>query len=209
MKRIIFLFLFLPTIAAAQWSVTPEVGVLFSSAISDIDLYINRDPLASLMSIPKHKPKTGYVVSYKIADRFTVGLKLSSGLYYTHESYEFGGGIKYGSFSIPALVGYEYYFNRVLLSANAGAAYNYGLTLFIDGYNASPEMKGRRNAVNLIADIGVGYKISERCVLKLLVDYSQRMSYFYALGTDPYNGLILYVGKPYHIGVRAGIELFL
>ena len=210
MKKLIFLFLFLPAVAAAQWSVTPEVGVLFSNAISEKELYLDlADDDAFLKTDRAYKSKIGYTVGCKAAYRLVFGLKFSSGVIYTNESYEYyGNRIKYGSLSIPALLGYDYYFNKILLSANVGAAYNYGLSLFFDDSdNYFPALKGR-TAVNIIADVGVGYKISEGCVLKLIIDYSQRTSYFKMniLGSE-------YVdhgtGKPYHIGIKAGIEMLL
>ncbi|MDR3133813.1 MAG: hypothetical protein LBU42_07300 [Prevotellaceae bacterium] len=219
MKKLLLLILFLPAIATAQWSVTPEVGVLFSGATSeDMEFRTSDNQYISTESL-KSKFKTGYSFGCKVGYRILFGLKFSSGIYYTNESYDFTSGwysddrsvrlvffnIKYGSLSMPVLLGYEHYFGKVLLSANAGAAYNYGLTLFVgDEANAFPTLKGR-NAVNIIADIGGGYKISERFVLKLMFDYSQRMGYFKFVGGD--NNITL--GKPYHIGVKAGVEILL
>jgi hypothetical protein len=220
MKKLLLLILFFPAIATAQWSVTPEVGVLFSGATSDEGIeFRNSDNQYLGPFIPEFKAGYGYSVGCKAAYKLLSGLKFSSGVYYTNESYNypwyddddgniryvFANAIKYGSLSVPVLLGYEHYFGKVLLSANAGAAYNYGLTLFVgDEANAFPTLKGRK-AVNIIADIGGGYKISERVVLKLMFDYSQRMGYFEFAGGN--NNITL--GKPYHIGVKAGVEILL
>jgi hypothetical protein len=146
-----------------------------------------------------------------------LGLKFSSGVYYTDETYDFLSGgyidgnhasygysdIKYGSLSIPVLVGYDFYLGKLLLSANAGAAYSYGLSLFVDDFH-NVILKDK-SAVNIVGDVGVGYKIFDRLVLKLLFDYSQRMNYF-KFDNDYAN---FFLGKPYHAGIKAGIEILL
>jgi hypothetical protein len=147
-----------------------------------------------------------------------LGLKFSSGVYYTDETYDFLSGgyidgnhasygysdIKYGSLSIPALLGYDLYLGKVLLSVNAGAAYSYGLTLSGDDFHNI--ILKDKSAVNIVADIGGGYKIFDRLVLKLLFDYSQRVG---DLKFDYLPYAAFFMEKPYHVGIKAGVEILL
>jgi hypothetical protein len=222
MKKLFYtllLFVFFPVIATAQWGITPEIGVLFSGAIGGGEVTVVNPIGQYFTETIRYNPKIGYSFGCKVGYRLLFGLKFSSGVYYTQEAYDFTSGwrqddnmnnrlvfssAKYGSLSIPVLLGYEHYFGKILVSANVGAAYNYGLTLFVnDNPNRFPAMKGR-NTVNIIADIGGGYKISKRLILKLMLDYSQRMNYFiWFYNNDNY------LGMPYHIGVKAGMEILL
>jgi hypothetical protein len=206
MKKLLFYLAILlsPTMAKAQWSITPEIGVLFSSSTSDENVTIWGEQQEFIKSKAEFRFKTGYSVGCKAAYKLAFGLKFSSGLYYTNERFDDGMlddmnydmHYEYSSLSMPVLLGYDYYLGNILLSANVGAAYNYGLTFRVNDSGLAGEYS--RSAINIIADIGGGYKISEKLVLKLILDYSKRMNYI----TEFY-------GKPYHIGIKVGVEILL
>jgi hypothetical protein len=222
-KSLLYLAILLsPTMAKAQWSITPEIGVLFSNAPNEgtWTLWGEDDEFYKTGGFSF---KTGYSAGCKAAYKLAFGLKFSSGLYYTNERYQtsvagniytshdntsYGQYYEYGSLSIPVLLGYDYYFGNILLSANVGAAYNYGLTFKVndcdydDVYEYGDEYS--MNAINILADIGGGYKISEKLILKLMLGYSQRMDYM-----KYYSQPLKQYGKIYHIGIKVGVEILL
>jgi hypothetical protein len=108
---------------------------------------------------------------------------------------------EYNSIHIPVLAGYEIGFGNIMLFADAGISYSFGLKYMETDFS--------KNAFNLIVDCGVGYKLNSMLTLKLWGEYGKGLQDFtkeVSSEINPNKKLSLEI--PYYFGIKVGVDIF-